>query len=55
MWDCKKTFRLGANLPDAYKAWAERLQMVDHAKTDRVCRRFPEVVKPLRSNPPRIL
>lgn len=32
-WDDKKTFRLGANLPDAYKVWAERLQMVDHAKT----------------------
>lgn len=46
--DCKKTFRLGANLPDAYKAWAEQLQVVDHAKTDRVCRRLPEVVKHLR-------
>lgn len=32
-WDGKKTFRLGANLPDAYKVWAERLQVVDHAKT----------------------
>lgn len=32
-WDDKKTFRLGANLPDAYKVWAERLQVVDHAKT----------------------
>lgn len=32
-WDGKKTFRLGANLPDAYKIWAERLQVVDHAKT----------------------
>jgi len=32
-WDGKKTFRLGANLPDAYKVWAERLQVVDQAKT----------------------
>lgn len=32
-WDGKKTFRLGANLPEAYKVWAERLQVVDHAKT----------------------
>ncbi|MBD8654728.1 tyrosine-type recombinase/integrase [Oxalobacteraceae sp. CFBP 13730] len=32
-WDGKQTFRLGANLPEAYKVWAERLQVVDRAKT----------------------
>jgi len=32
-WDGKKTFRLGASLPEAYKVWAERLQVVDQAKT----------------------
>lgn len=32
-WDGKKTFRLGASLPEAYKVWAERLQTVDQAKT----------------------
>jgi hypothetical protein len=35
VWGSKKTFRLGANLLDAYEAWAERLQVVGHAKTDR--------------------
>jgi len=32
-WDGKQTFRLGSNLPDAYKVWAERLQVVEHART----------------------
>lgn len=32
-WDGKQTFRLGTNLPDAYKVWAERLQVVEHART----------------------
>lgn len=32
-WDGKKKFRLGANLPDAYKEWAKRLESVDQAKT----------------------
>lgn len=31
-WDGKQTFRLGASLPEAYKVWAERLQIVDRAK-----------------------
>lgn len=32
-WDGKKKFRLGGNLPDAYKEWARRLESVDQAKT----------------------
>lgn len=32
-WDGKKTFRLGASLPEANKVWDERLQTVDQAKT----------------------
>lgn len=32
-WDGKQTFRLGASLPEAYKAWADRLQSVDKART----------------------
>lgn len=32
-WDGKKTFRLGESLPEAYKVWAERIGMIEHAKT----------------------
>lgn len=32
-WDGKKKFRLGASLPDAYKEWAKRLEVVTPAKT----------------------
>lgn len=32
-WDGKKTFRLGASLPDAYGVWAERLRTTDHIST----------------------
>ncbi|NVH76116.1 tyrosine-type recombinase/integrase [Paraburkholderia sp. JPY432] len=33
MWDGKKQFRLGKTLPEAYKAWADRLGTLDDAKT----------------------
>ncbi|ACC71106.1 tyrosine-type recombinase/integrase [Paraburkholderia phymatum] len=32
-WDGKKQFRLGKTLPEAYKAWADRLATLDDAKT----------------------
>lgn len=32
-WDGKKKFRLGATLPEAYKEWAKRLEVVDQVKT----------------------
>jgi integrase len=32
-WDDKKTFRLGATLSEAYKAWAARIEQIDGAKT----------------------
>lgn len=32
-WDGKKTFRLGASLPEAYKVWAERLQSKEDIRT----------------------
>lgn len=32
-WDGKKQFRLGKTLPEAYKVWADRLSMLDDAKT----------------------
>jgi integrase len=32
-WDGKKTFRLGATLPEAYAVWAERIKTADEAKT----------------------
>lgn len=32
-WDGKKTFRLGATLPEAYGVWAERIKTADEAKT----------------------
>jgi integrase len=33
LWDGKKTFRLGKTLPEAYRAWAARLESIDGAKT----------------------
>lgn len=33
LWDGKKTFRLGKTLPEAYKAWAARIESIDGAKT----------------------
>lgn len=32
-WDGKKTFRLGATLPEAYATWADRIRTLDDAKT----------------------
>ncbi|MES2149295.1 MAG: tyrosine-type recombinase/integrase [Pseudomonadota bacterium] len=32
-WDGKRMFRLGSTLPEAYKAWADRLGVIDDAKT----------------------
>ncbi len=32
-WEGKKQFRLGKTLPEAYKAWSERLGMLDKAAT----------------------
>ncbi|CUI07828.1 Integrase [Janthinobacterium sp. CG23_2] len=32
-WDGKKTFRLGVNLPEAYKTWADRLQTAQNIGT----------------------
>ncbi|CAJ0895790.1 tyrosine-type recombinase/integrase [Ralstonia flatus] len=32
-WDGKKQFRLGKTLPEAYKVWADRLSILDDAKT----------------------
>lgn len=32
LWDDKKQFRLGATLPEAYKAWAARLGSIDKAR-----------------------
>lgn len=32
-WDGKRLFRLGATLPEAYKEWAKRLEVVDAAQT----------------------
>lgn len=32
-WDGKKTFRLGATLPEAYATWADRIKTLDDAKT----------------------
>lgn len=32
-WDGKKKFRLGRSLPEAYKEWARRLEVVDGAST----------------------
>lgn len=32
-WDGKKQFRLGKTLPEAYKAWADRLATLNDAKT----------------------
>ena len=49
-WDGKQTFRLGANLPEAYKVWAERLQVVDRAKTvAALLDRYALEVIPLKS------
>ena len=33
LWDGKKLFRLGATLPDAYRAWAERAERTDKTRT----------------------
>lgn len=33
LWDGKQTFRLGTTLPEAYKAWAERVGRNENAKT----------------------
>lgn len=33
LWDGKKTFKLGSSLPEAYRAWAERLGTIDEART----------------------
>lgn len=32
-WDGKKTFRLGKSLPEAYRAWADRIGSMDRAST----------------------
>lgn len=32
-WDGKRSFRLGSKLPEAYKVWAERIGVIDGAKT----------------------
>lgn len=32
-WDHKKKFRLGKSLPEAYRTWASRLEMMDGART----------------------
>ena len=32
-WDGKTLFRLGKTLPEAYKEWARRLEIIDQAKT----------------------
>lgn len=32
-WDGKHTFRLGSKLPEAYKAWAERIGAIEDAST----------------------
>lgn len=32
-WDGKRTFRLGASLPEAYRTWADRIGGVEGAKT----------------------
>jgi integrase len=32
-WDGKRSFRLGRNLPEAYREWADRIGSVEHAHT----------------------
>jgi integrase len=32
-WDGKKSFRLGKTLPEAYRVWAERIGVVENART----------------------
>lgn len=33
LWDGKKTFRLGGSLPEAYRTWAERINVAAEART----------------------
>lgn len=50
-WDGQQRFRLGKTLPEAYKAYADRVRaLLSHADartTQQVYRRKPERVKPL--------
>jgi len=50
MWDDKKTFRLGASLPEAYRVWADRLGDLENIRTmDKLLDRYTREVLPTKA------
>jgi integrase len=49
-WDNKKLFRLGKTLPEAYKAWSERIGGIENAKNiGQLLDRYAQVVIPTKA------